>query len=127
MNALAAECVGSSNPATVTISPEDFAHLLKMAHGEPSLPSAALAYSGISTPHPPLQGKRLIDSGTTYHMTSIAHFFVTYSPFRQPLFVSLTDGIQVPVIGKRKCLYHPQYVFSRCAVCALISYEHSIS
>lgn len=31
MNALAANCVGSSTPATVTISHEDFEHLLKMA------------------------------------------------------------------------------------------------
>lgn len=100
MNALAAECVGSSNPATVTISPENFEHLLKMVHGEPSLPSAALAYSGISTPHPPLQGKWLNDSSATDHMTISAHFFVKYSPFQQPLFVSLPDGSQVPAIGK---------------------------
>lgn len=70
------------------------------AHGESSLPSASLAYSGISTPLPTSQGKWLIDSRATDHMTSTAYLFVTYSPFRQPLLVILADGSQVPAYGK---------------------------
>lgn len=34
--------------ATVTFSHEDFEHLLKIAHGDPPMPSASLANAGIS-------------------------------------------------------------------------------
>lgn len=116
------ECFGCKlcwifSPATVTTTHEDFEHLLKMAHGESSLPLASLAYSGISTPLPPSQGKWLIDSRATDHMTSTAYLFVTYSPFQQPLLVILADGSQVPAYGKGSNLSALIYVSKMCFMC----------
>lgn len=89
--ALMADSSSSSAPSTVTLSHSDFQHLLKMAHGDASLPFAALATSGSSNFESSPQGKWLVDSGTTDHITCHPTLFSTYSPFPAPLLISLAD------------------------------------
>lgn len=106
-NASATECIAfaPTTPVNVTLSHEDFEHLLKLAHSDVYLPSAILANSIIS--HTLSLGKWLIDFGATDHMTSSSHLFVFYSPFCCPLFVSLTDGSKVLAMGKGSVLINP--------------------
>lgn len=106
-NALAAKCIAPTTPARVTLSHEDFEHLLKMAHGDASLPYAALDNSDIIYTPPSSQGKWLIDSGATDHMTSLSSLFINYCPFRYPLFGRLADGSKVHAIGKGSVSINP--------------------
>lgn len=55
-SAQAAECIAPTTTASVTLSHEDFEHLLMIAHGDASLPSVALANSGILHTPPSSQG-----------------------------------------------------------------------
>lgn len=102
-----AECIAQTTLASVTLSHEDFEHLLKMNHGDASLPFAALSNSSILHTPPSSQGKRLIDSGATDHMTSLSSLFVNYFPFCYPIFVSLADGSKIPTIGKGSVSINP--------------------
>lgn len=62
--ALNAECSTTSGPASVTLSHEDFQHLLRLAHGDSLQPTAAAACSGISNLRLSPNNVSLIDSGS---------------------------------------------------------------
>lgn len=106
-NALVAECSIPSAPSSITLSHDDFEHLLKMAHGDSSLPSVASAKSRITNNSTSYSHPWLIDSGATVHMTSTAYLFFTYSSFKTPILVGLADGSKVPAVGKGNVLINP--------------------
>lgn len=69
----------TSFPSVVTLSHEDFEQLQKMAHGDTTLPSAAMDNAGISTSFSPTESKWLIDSGALDHMAGDCHLFSTFT------------------------------------------------
>lgn len=104
-NAMNVENNAAPSPSTVTLSHEDFEHLLKMAHGERVLPSASIANAGTSHFISSSTSQCLIDSGASDHMTSQSQLFSTFSTFRTPTYISLADGRKAAAIGKgRICL-----------------------
>lgn len=78
--ALNAECSTTSGPASVTLSHEDFQHLLRLAHGDSLQPTAAAACSGISNLRLSPNNVRLIDSGSRI-TRQVMHIFLLIFSF----------------------------------------------
>lgn len=98
LNALATES-GPSSTNAVTLTRDDCEHLLKLTHGDATLPSASIAHVGISSSI--VHGiKWLVDSRATNHMSSHMHLFSTYVPFWTPMFITLADRNKVTALGK---------------------------
>lgn len=112
-NAMAAECITTAAATgSVTLSHDDFEHLLKLAHQYVSQPSAASAQSSNFSNFNSSLKPWPIDSAATGHMTSTTQLFSAISPFKTPVFVSLADGSKVPAIGKGSVLLNPQMEIS---------------
>lgn len=86
-NALAAKCMTSSAPTSVTVSHEDYAHLLKLAHERPPyhLLLSPIKVAQILYSHPPARSLSIRCYGS--HDMSLSSFLI-----------SLADGNEVPSI-----------------------------
>lgn len=83
-NALAAKCMTSSAPTSVTVSHEDYAHLLKLAHERPPyhLLLSPIKVAQILYSHPPARSLSIRCYGS--HDMSLSSFLI-----------SLADGNEV--------------------------------
>lgn len=83
---------------TVTLIREDFESLLKLAHGDSSLPSASNASLSTSVVDPNMRW--LIDFRASDHMTGNPYCFSTFIVFSPPRKIILADERSTPAMGQ---------------------------